>query len=548
MGGLAVAIFHCNISVASRADGASAVAGAAYISRSAIEFEREGTVLDFTKAHRHERLVADLGIALPDNAPKRFGERGALWNEVERVEKKADAQLCRRIEWALPDELSDDEKIKLARKHMAQRAAAGHVVDACIHCNADGTNWHVHELEPLRPVGRDGFLAKSENVYVCRKLGEKNDRKASAKEFPALKAEGWEKVYRYRIGGETRWLTPTEAAARARGELGQSADPNDVSELVRKSRQGRNPRQKTRYLTDWNEPTKAEEWRSEIAALINEALGENGFDERVDHRSYERQGIERVPQVHEGSRVRAMENRAKAEAEAAGTKYEPVTLRGAQNAERRRASAEMAEASRELDMWCRPTVMDALLRNLRELCLCALDAAKGFRDFRERLKGWGATTAWKGRDLWVYDEDEPRAASPVADLHPRLGDYLSDNAVEVEAVRVSCMRDAYIADVKRREKAYRSDVGAKSRDGGYMLADMPKLKLPRPAPEIAEDGGVKQTIASAWQRCDTWRLSHAKDAPRPKPRPVGGSAPHQQAQRHEEQPSRERNLGMGHDK
>lgn len=543
-----MAIFHCNISVASRAVGASAVAGAAYISRSAIEFEREGTMFDFTKAHRHERLVADLGIALPDNAPKRFGERGALWNEVERVEKKADAQLCRRIEWALPDELPDDEKIRLARKHVAQRAAAGHVVDACIHCNVDGTNWHVHELEPLRPVGENGFLAKSENVYVCRKLGEKDDRKASAKEFAFLKAEGWEKVYRYRIGGETRWLTPTEAAARVRGKLGQSADPEDVSELTRKSRQGRNPKQETRYLTDWNEPTKAEEWRSEIAALINDALEENGFDGRVDHRSYERQGIERVPQVHEGSRVRAMENRAKAEAEAAGVEYEPVTLRGAQNAERRMANAEMAEASRELDMWCRPTVMDALLRNLRGLCLYALDAAKGFRDFRERLKGWGAATAWKGRDFWVYDEDEPRAASLMADLDPKLGEYLSDNSAEVELERISCMRDAYIADVKRREKEYRGGVSAESRGGGYMLADMPKLKLPRPAPEIADDTDVKQAISSAWQRCDAWRLSHAKDAPKPKPRPGGGSASQQQTQRRKEQPSHERNPNIGQDR
>lgn len=448
----------------------------------------------------------------------------------------------------LPDELPDDEKIRLARKHVAQRAAAGHVVDACIHCNVDGTNWHVHELEPLRPVGENGFLAKSENVYVCRKLGEKDDRKASAKEFAFLKAEGWEKVYRYRIGGETRWLTPTEAAARVRGKLGQSADPEDVSELTRKSRQGRNPKQETRYLTDWNEPTKAEEWRSEIAALINDALEENGFDGRVDHRSYERQGIERVPQVHEGSRVRAMENRAKAEAEAAGVEYEPVTLRGAQNAERRMANAEMAEASRELDMWCRPTVMDALLRNLRGLCLYALDAAKGFRDFRERLKGWGAATAWKGRDFWVYDEDEPRAASLMADLDPKLGEYLSDNSAEVELERISCMRDAYIADVKRREKEYRGGVSAESRGGGYMLADMPKLKLPRPAPEIADDADVKQAISSAWQRCDAWRLSHAKDAPKPKPRPGGGSASQQQTQRRKEQPSHERNPNIGQDR
>lgn len=243
-----------------------------------------------------------------------------------------------------------------------------------------------------------------------------------------------------------------------------------------------------------------------------------------------------------------MENRAKAEAEAAGVEYEPVTLRGAQNAERRMANAEMAEASRELDMWCRPTVMDALLRNLRGLCLYALDAAKGFRDFRERLKGWGAATAWKGRDFWVYDEDEPRAASLMADLDPKLGEYLSDNSAEVELERISCMRDAYIADVKRREKEYRGGVSAESRGGGYMLADMPKLKLPRPAPEIADDADVKQAISSAWQRCDAWRLSHAKDAPKPKPRPGGGSASQQQTQRRKEQPSHERNPNIGQDR
>ena len=102
--------------------------------------------------------------------------------------------------------------------------------------------------------------------------------------------------------------------------------------------------------------------------------------------------------------------------------------------------------------------------------------------------------------------------------------------------------------MKRREKEYRGGVSAESRDGGYMLADMPKLKLPRPAPEIADDAGVKQAISSAWQRCDTWRLSHAKDAPKPKPRPGGGGAPQRQTQRHEEQPSRERNPSIRRDR
>lgn len=77
------------------------------------------------------------------------------------------------------------------------------------------------------------------------------------------------------------------------------------------------------------------------------------------------------------------------------------------------------------------------------------------------------------------------------------------------------------------------------------VADMPKLKLPRPTPEIADDADVKQAISSAWQRCDAWRLSHAKDAPKPKPRPGGGSASQQQTQRRKEQPSHEWNPNIG---
>lgn len=476
-----MAIFHCNISVVSRADGASAVAGAAYISRSAIELEREGTTFDFTRAHAHERLVADLGIALPDNAPRRLGERGTLWNEVERVEKRGDAQLCRRIEWALPDELPYEEKVRLARRHVARRVAEGHVVDACIHCNVDGTNWHVHELEPLRPVGEDGFLAKSENVYLCRKPGEK-DRMANAGEFSALKAGGWEKVYRYRSGSDDRWLTPTEAAAWARDALGPKAAPDDVAEWVRMSRRGRNPRQETRYLTDWNEPDKAEEWRAEIAAPINAALGENGLDGRVDHRSYKRQGVDRVPQVHEGSRVRAIERRAMAAARADGTEYEPVTARAAENAERRRANAEMAEAADSLRTVASDLVT-ALVENLRELCLLAARAARSFRDFRSLLERFRAPTEWRGGTLFVTDADVPGVDAPVGSLDPELATYLADHA------------DEAVADRAGVTTAH--DQGVKIRDGvDTDVAPNARHQEERPESEESHDDGRGYDLAS----------------------------------------------------
>jgi len=60
---------------------------------------------------------------------------------------------------------------------------------------------------------------------------------------------------------------------------------------------------------DWNEHTKAEDWRKAWAAYCNSALRVNGHHEVVDQRSYERQGVEQVPTVHLGSAAFQMEKR-----------------------------------------------------------------------------------------------------------------------------------------------------------------------------------------------------------------------------------------------
>jgi hypothetical protein len=61
--------------------------------------------------------------------------------------------------------------------------------------------------------------------------------------------------------------------------------------------------------TDWNEQTKAEEWRAAWAEAVNAALERQKLTERVDHRSYERQGIEQIPTVHMGVAATQMERR-----------------------------------------------------------------------------------------------------------------------------------------------------------------------------------------------------------------------------------------------
>lgn len=59
----------------------------------------------------------------------------------------------------------------------------------------------------------------------------------------------------------------------------------------------------------WNDQAQLEQWRTLWAELVNEALEIAGQQQRVDHRSLEVQGIERVAQIHLGLAVTEMRRR-----------------------------------------------------------------------------------------------------------------------------------------------------------------------------------------------------------------------------------------------
>ncbi len=61
--------------------------------------------------------------------------------------------------------------------------------------------------------------------------------------------------------------------------------------------------------TDWGSAETLEFWREQWAAMCNAKFEEKGLDVRIDHRSYERQGVELLPTIHEGAAVRAMEKK-----------------------------------------------------------------------------------------------------------------------------------------------------------------------------------------------------------------------------------------------
>ena len=112
---------------------------------------------------------------------------------------------------------------------------------------------------------------------------------------------------------------------------------------------------KTRSL-DVSTSGEIETMRERWAERVNTALELAQVAERVDHRSYARQGLEIEPTGHVGVHATGMERRAERDAEQTGQVYEPVTERGQENAAvlagrlvAERVREEIAALKRELE-------------------------------------------------------------------------------------------------------------------------------------------------------------------------------------------------------
>ena len=194
-------------------------------------------------------------ILLPPQAPPEYADRETLWNAVEKAERGKKAQLAYSFDIALQNEFSMQENIALARQFLLENfVSRGMVVDFSVHSpdKEDGgiSNPHFHVMCPIRPIESDGSWGnKQRREYVLDEHGER--------------------------------------------VLDEAGNGNYVFNAV--------------STTDWGKPETLETWRQGWAETCNAKFAEKGLDCRIDHRSYERQGIEQIPTIHEGPSVRAME-------------------------------------------------------------------------------------------------------------------------------------------------------------------------------------------------------------------------------------------------
>lgn len=242
-----MAIFHLSVKMISRGKGKSAVAAAAYRSGEKITSDYDGITHDYTR----KRGVVRTSIALPKNAPLKFYNRSKLWNTVEKIEKAKNAQLAREIEVAIPKELNSRDGYYLVKEFCYENFVhKGMIADICFHDKGDG-NPHAHIMLTVRPFNEDGsWGSKQKKEYILDENGEK--------------------IY---------------------------------------DKKKRQYKCKSVPTTDWNDRGNVEKWRKSWADMCNKYLERAKYDERVDHRSYERQGLEIMSTKHLGPAVSQMEKR-----------------------------------------------------------------------------------------------------------------------------------------------------------------------------------------------------------------------------------------------
>lgn len=247
---MTIALFHFHVTQIKRSTGQSAVAAAAYRSGEKLHSEYYGEDNDYT----HEGGVICSEILLPAHAPPEYADRETLWNAVEKAERGKKAQLVYSFDIALQNEFSMEENINLARQFLLEQfVSRGMIVDFAVHSpDKEGgiSNPHFHVMCPIRPMEPNGIWGnKQRREYVLDENGNRIPDGTGDHVFNAV---------------------PT---------------------------------------MDWGSPETLKHWRQTWAELCNAKFAEKELPCRIDHRSYERQGVDLLPTVHEGPNVRAIERK-----------------------------------------------------------------------------------------------------------------------------------------------------------------------------------------------------------------------------------------------
>lgn len=264
--------------------GKSCVATSAYMSREKLKDEQMNHTFNYS-GHEHDNTFSN--VTLCKGAPEEWQDKEKLWNAVEAEEKGKNTRKAKQWILAVPQEMTEEQTEQavkefqnfLAEKGMCSQADV-HEPDSKRSAAQIEKNKHVHVLATQRQLNGQGEWEqiKEKKVYAnCRDAEGKpaynpdisND---TAHRIPQLNQDGTQKVRVRKGKGEEKLWERVKV----------QSNPLDCKELI-------------------------EESRAKWAEVCNKHLS---AEQQIDHRSYERQGIDKVSEIHEGIGYHQQDERA----------------------------------------------------------------------------------------------------------------------------------------------------------------------------------------------------------------------------------------------
>lgn len=108
--------------------------------------------------------------------------------------------------------------------------------------------------------------------------------------------------------------------------------------------------------------------------------------------------------------------------------------------------------------------------------------------------------------------------------------------IEQQKAMVTETKERYLAQIRSVYRKYRKEIRGME---GMEIVDIPKLKLPRPDSDIADDSEVKRLILACWRGADELR-AEVSSTVMPKGKKNGGNAGSGGSQRAQQAPAQER--------
>lgn len=259
----------------------STVATSAYMSREELKDETMNHTFNYS---RHEQDNTFSNVCLCANAPEEWQDKEKLWNAVEQNEQGKNTRKAKEWILAIPQELTQEQREQAVKEFQEYLAEKGMCTQADIHepdskrsASKVEKNYHVHVLGTQRLIAENGEWEQIKEKKVYANCLDESGKPAYNPDLPT-DAE-------HRIPKIDPETGQQKIGARNRKEWERvkvQSNPLDSKELI-------------------------EESRAKWAEVCNKHLA---AEQQIDHRSYDRQGIDKVAQIHEGIGYHHQDERA----------------------------------------------------------------------------------------------------------------------------------------------------------------------------------------------------------------------------------------------